>query len=441
MNIVDDNVEAPNDNDGNRNPRDANADNLEAPNDNDGNENPHDANADNLEALNDNDGNENRHDANADNLEALNDNEIVNLQPEIEEAIINNEDNIIREPDFIIGEEIATFENDTLKLSYRRVKFKNYQRFNVTDYNFSLKIDFKKKYQDVLMTTVLDGYLDGLRQIFERVKRDFRHNLDRNMYVTFFHKDLVSPIVVGPLNFKNDTVEKMIEKCETKIHLVLTSHTSLSSSHTLFISIRLLGDRHMQSLRLRQRKLDDLQHIPMEGNGNGNAEETEETKEEKQNYLIKLPTNEFPSFEKNCLVVSIILGAFLELGFILKEDKFRYKGFQMSKITSISEKKRQKACEVLKKEFDFVKQKLPQLNKLKENTLANTCQLLAQYFKVNIVIHELQKGDDYIDSIYSPKKREYDVEFARVDLLAERVGDKLTGHCEVIHPKYSDYIG
>ena len=104
-------------------------------------------------------------------------------------------------------------------------------------------------------------------------------------------------------------------------------------------------------------------------------------------------------------------------------------------------KKRQKACEILKKEFDLVKQKLPQLNKLKENTLANTCQLLAQHFKVNIVIHELQKGDDYIDSIYSPKKREYDVEFARVDLLAERVGDKLTGHCEVIHPKYSDYIG
>ena len=144
---------------------------------------------DNVEAPNDNDGNQNPHDANADNLEALNDNEIVNLQPEIEEAIINNEDNIIREPDFIIGEEIATFENDTLKLSYRRVKFKNYQRFNVTDYNFSLKIDFKKKYQDVLMTTVLDGYLDGLRQTFAQVKRDFRHNLDRSMYVTFFHKD------------------------------------------------------------------------------------------------------------------------------------------------------------------------------------------------------------------------------------------------------------
>ena len=71
----------------------------------------------------------------------------------------------------------------------------------------------------------------------------------------------------------------------------------------------------------------------------------------------------------------------------------------MSKIRSTTDKKRQKACKLLEKEFDIVKKKLPQLDKIKENTLLNTCQLLAQYFKVNIVIHELQKGDDYIDSI------------------------------------------
>ena len=139
--------------------------------------------------------------------------------------------------------------------------------------------------------------------------------------------------------------------------------------------------------------------------------------------------------KKNCLVLSIILGTYLELGYILKEDKFKYKGFIMSKIRSTTDKKRQKACKLLEKEFDIVKKKLPQLDKIKENTLLNTCQLLAQYFKVNIVIHELQKGDDYIDSIYLPNKREYDVQFARVDLLAKRVGDNLTGHVDVIHPE------
>ena len=238
---------------------------------------------DNVEAPNDNLDNPNRDDANDDNFEAPNDNEIVNLQPEIEEAIINNEDNeVIRDPNFTIGEEIASFENDNLKLSYRRVNFKKYERFNVTDYNFSLKIDFKKNYQDVLMTTVLDGYLDGLKQTFERIKRDFRHNLDRNMYVTFFHKDLVSPIVVGALNFKDETIEAMIERCETKISLVLTSHTSSSSSHTLFIMIRVLGDRHMEHIRTRQGRLNELPRIPMRGNGN--AEETKEEKVIEKNY-------------------------------------------------------------------------------------------------------------------------------------------------------------
>ena len=82
-----------------------------------------------------------------------------------------------------------------------------------------------------------------------------------------------------------------------------------------------------------------------------------------------------------------------------------------------------------------MKKKLPQLDKIKENTLHSTYQLLAQYSKVNIVIHELQKGEDYIYSIYLPKKREYDVELARVDLLAKRVVNNITGHCDVIHPR------
>ena len=81
----------------------------------------------NVEARNDNIDNPNRDNANDDNFEAPDDNEIVNLGPEIEEAIINNEDNeVIRDPNFTIGEEIASFENDNLKLSFRRVHFKKY---------------------------------------------------------------------------------------------------------------------------------------------------------------------------------------------------------------------------------------------------------------------------------------------------------------------------
>ena len=388
-------------------------------------------NVDNLEDENENqiDIDDNADNTNDDNIEAPNDNEIGYIEPEIREAIINSQENNVEDPNFIIGQEISSFENDSLKISFRRVKFKKYERFNVTDYNFSLKIDFKNKYQDVLLTTVLNGFLDGLKQVFAQVKKDFRNRLDRNMYVTFFHKDLISPIVIGPLNFKEDTIESMVKKCETKIALVLTSHTSLSTSHTLFVMIRVLGKKHMEHIRIRQNKLDQLDRIPMEGT----EEESEE--EKKETYIVEIPTNEYPSFKRNCLVLSIILGVYLELGFILKEDKFKYKGFILNGISSITDKKRQKACQLLEKELQIVKEKVPQLEKIKEKTLHNTCQLLALHFKVNIVIHELQKGEDFIYSIYSPTKREYDVQYARVDLLAKRVGDNFIGHCAVIHPK------
>ena len=84
--------------------------------------------------------------------------------------------------------------------------------------------------------------------------------------------------------------------------------------------------------------------IPMEGN-----EDKEESKEDKENYIVELSANEFPSFKKRCLVLSIMFGAFLELGFILKEDKFKYKGFIMSRITSKTDKNRKKACKLLEK--------------------------------------------------------------------------------------------
>ena len=123
---------------------------------------------DNLENVNDNE---------ADPIE--NDNKADQIEPEIQEEILINDGSILEDPNFIIGKEISSFQNDNPKLSYRRMKFKKYEWFNVTDYNFSLKIDFKKKYQDVLMTTVLDGFLNGLKKVFERAKRDFRHNLYR----------------------------------------------------------------------------------------------------------------------------------------------------------------------------------------------------------------------------------------------------------------------
>ena len=67
----------------------------------------------------------------------------------------------IEDPDFNIGEEIASFENDDLKISYKRIKFKKFERFNLTDYNFSINITMKTERQSILMTTALESILGG----------------------------------------------------------------------------------------------------------------------------------------------------------------------------------------------------------------------------------------------------------------------------------------
>ena len=80
-----------------------------------------------------------------------------------------------------------------------------------------------------------------MRQIFETMKNDFIHNLDRNMYITLIHPDLPTPIVLGPLNFQNDSIEDIIDKINVKISSVLESHKTLKVDTNMMIFARVLG--------------------------------------------------------------------------------------------------------------------------------------------------------------------------------------------------------
>ena len=117
------------------------------------------------------------------------------------------------------------------------------ERFNLTDYNFALSIKYKSpwKLKNILLSTALQAILDGMRQIFEAMKNDFNDNLDRNMYITLKHPDLPTPIVLGPLNFENDSMEDIIEKINVKISSVLDSNKTLKVDTNMMIFARVLG--------------------------------------------------------------------------------------------------------------------------------------------------------------------------------------------------------
>ena len=63
------------------------------------------------------------------------------------------------------------------------------------------------------------------------------------------------------------------------------------------------------------------------------------------------------------------------------------------------------------------------LPRLKEYTLENTCPILADFYKVNIVIHALEYNDDTIIKIFNPcanKSDNYHVEYPRIDILVKK---------------------
>ena len=185
----------------------------------------------------------------------------------------------------------------------------------------------------------------------------------------------------------------------------------------------------MKHIRAYQNRLQELDQIPIRGN-----EKIEECS--KQSYIWKIPTEEFEYFANKCLPATLILGSIVERGLLLKEQKYSAAAKILMKINSQNPNLRKKACKRLKKEFENVLKKLPNLREIQDFTLENTCHTLAIFFEVNIVVHELKYGKDFIDQIQSPTKREFDPIFPRVDVLVRRNGDFYSGHADLISLRF-----
>ena len=162
---------------------------------------------------------------------------------------------------------------------------------------------------------------------------------------------------------------------------------------------------------------------------------TNET-EKSQSYIIEIPQNK--DFEGYCLILYIVLGAILEKGKILNEPKYDKKALKLWHIKNKDKSKKQLACSALKNQFDKVMKSNPGLQRLNKYTLENTCPILARFYKVNIVIHELEFGDDKIFKIFNPwvnKSHDYYAEFPRIDILITKNDLLDYDHACLISPK------
>ena len=83
-----------------------------------------------------------------------------------------------------------------------------------------------------------------------------------------------------------------------------------------------------------------------------------------------------------------------------------------------------RAIQILKQEFTRVQTICSNLANNKEYNFDNTCQTLANFYKVNIIIHELKHDLDSIVQIYSPgfnpstkMHNKFDVGYPRIGKL------------------------
>ena len=113
----------------------------------------------------------------------------------------------------------------------------------------------------------------------------------------------------------------------------------------------------MKHIRAYQNRLHELNRMPIRGN-----DKIQDCS--KQSYIIKIPTEEFEYFENKCLPMTIILGSIVERGLLLKEQKYSPAAKILMKINSKNPNLRKKACKRLKKEFENVLKKLPNLREI-----------------------------------------------------------------------------
>ena len=108
----------------------------------------------------------------------------------------------LQDPEIAYGEKIIAEETNQVKVTFSRVKFRRLLRFRLTDFQYSMKIEFKENEQDMLLKDCLPAILTGLRRVIENVKTTFDPHLNRSVYITVCQEGLVPGIKIGTFNSK-----------------------------------------------------------------------------------------------------------------------------------------------------------------------------------------------------------------------------------------------
>ena len=169
------------------------------------------------------------------------DNQSAEMQVDIDdddnEREVNDQQDpvILEDPNIPYGETVIAEENDQVKVTFSRVTFRRNLKFKLTDFQYSMKVEFKEESEDLLLKDAIPTLLAGLEKVIDQVKTTFEPFLNRNMYITLAQNGLTPGIRVGVTNLQNDSTKEIVKKTQDKIYAVLESHQNLAVDTSLNI--------------------------------------------------------------------------------------------------------------------------------------------------------------------------------------------------------------
>ena len=159
----------------------------------------------------------------------------VDIDDDDNEQEVNDQPVILQDPNIPYGETVIAEENDQVKVTFSRVTFRRNLKFRLTDFQYSMKVEFKEESEDLLLKDAIPTLLAGLEKVIDQVKTTFEPFLNRNMYITLAQNGLTPGIRVGVTNLQNDSTKEIVKKTQDKIYAVLESHQNLAVDTSLNI--------------------------------------------------------------------------------------------------------------------------------------------------------------------------------------------------------------
>ena len=159
----------------------------------------------------------------------------VDIDDDDNEQEVNDQPVILQDPNIPYGETVIAEENDQVKVTFSHVTFRRNLKFRLTDFQYSMKVEFKEESEDLLLKDAIPTLLAGLEKVIDQVKTTFEPFLNRNMYITLAQNGLTPGIRVGVTNLQNDSTKEIVKKTQDKIYAVLESHQNLAVDTSLNI--------------------------------------------------------------------------------------------------------------------------------------------------------------------------------------------------------------